>query len=322
VVALPPESLIGALAATHSLPDGIGRKKTIIPFGLLNRFFPASVQVVSFWSSCIVVGRIISGVSVGLTSALVPIFYPWSSITWGILIQFGCNGVASFRIPWGLQTIPGIILSLGMTVFPESPRWLFDNEEEALQVLADLHGKGDKHNALVQLEYRYLIRIGLEGAKSYLDRLKHGNPRRFFLSSALQMWSQLSCMNIMIYYIIYVLQGAGLTGRRADLIPSNCLQFISIQSHLLTPPKVPAILYIDKWGRRLMLLVGALLMGFFFYLVGGLQGRFGQWGANAGERNWAFNTALAFAVPPGLATIAWKTYFIFGTFNFATFILS
>ena len=30
-----------------------------------------------------------------------------------------------------------------------------------------------------------------------------------------------------------------------------------------------------------------------------------------------FNTALAWAVPPGLANIAWKTYFIFGTFNFA-----
>ena len=33
--------------------------------------------------------------------------------------------------------------------------------------------------------------------------------------------------------------------------------------------------------------------------------------------NWMFNTALAWAVPPGLANIAWKTYFIFGTFNFA-----
>lgn len=33
-----------------------------------------------------------------------------------------------------------------------------------------------------------------------------------------------------------------------------------------------------------------------------------------------FNTALAWAVPPGLASIAWKTYFIFGTFNFAAFI--
>ena len=36
--------------------------------------------------------------------------------------------------------------------------------------------------------------------------------------------------------------------------------------------------------------------------------------------NWAFNTALAFAVPPGLSSIAWKTYFIFGTFNFAAFV--
>ena len=53
------------------------------------------------------------------------------SITWGILIQyfiqFGCsyiNGVASFRIPWGLQMIPGLVLGFGMVFFPESPRWL------------------------------------------------------------------------------------------------------------------------------------------------------------------------------------------------------
>lgn len=36
--------------------------------------------------------------------------------------------------------------------------------------------------------------------------------------------------------------------------------------------------------------------------------------------NWIFNFALAWAVPPGLSTIAYKTYFIFGTFNFAALI--
>ena len=41
---------------------------------------------------------------------------------------------------------------------------------------------------------------------------------------------------------------------------------------------VPAIIYIDKWGRRPMLLTGTLLMGFWLFLVGGLQARFGQWG--------------------------------------------
>ena len=33
--------------------------------------------------------------------------------------------------------------------------------------------------------------------------------------------------------------------------------------------------------------------------------------------NWAFNFALAWFVPPALSNIAYKTYFIFGTFNFA-----
>jgi len=253
---------------------------------------------------------------------------------------------------------------------------LFDKEreEEALQVLADLHGKGDRQNELVQLEYEEIKQQVYyerkEGAKSYLDLFKPGNPRRVFLGSSLQMWSQLSGMNIMMYYIVYVFQGAGLTGRRADLIAS------SVQYVLNVAFTVPAIIYIDKWGRRPMLLVGTLLMGFFLYLVGGLQARFGDWGTVDGSRvwvinnndaatkaiivcsyffvcsfaitmgpvswtypaelyslkvrgkavalatatNWAFNTALAFAVPPGLASIAWRTYFIFGTFNFAAFI--
>ena len=98
----------------------------------------------------LVAGRIISGISVGFASAIVPVYQSeitapairgrvvslqqWS-ITWGILIQyfiqFGCSyidGVASFRIPWALQMIPAILLALGMTMFPESPRWLVDQD--------------------------------------------------------------------------------------------------------------------------------------------------------------------------------------------------
>jgi len=37
-----------------------------------------------------------------------------------------------------------------------------------------------------------------EGSRSYLDLLKGGNPRRVFLGCALQMWSQLSGMNVMM----------------------------------------------------------------------------------------------------------------------------
>ncbi|KAL0958689.1 hypothetical protein HGRIS_014020 [Hohenbuehelia grisea] len=396
VASMPAGSLVGALAVTF-LADRIGRKKTIILAGII-WVIGSILQCASVNRGMLVVGRIIAGMSVGISSAIVPIYQSeitapairgrmvslqqWS-ITWGILIQyfiaFGCSyidGVASFRIPWGLQMIPAIILSVGMLFFPESPRWLFDQgrEDEARQILADLHGDGNLDNELVVLEYEeikqqvYFERT--EGAKSYVDLIKPGVFRRVVLGSSLQMWSQLSGMNIMMYYIIYVFQGAGLTGRRGNLIADSIQYVLNV---LLT---VPAIIYIDKWGRRPMLLIGTLLMGFWLMLVGGLQGRFGHWGTVDGSRiwvienndsatkaiivcsylfvcsfaitmgpvswtypaeifpmkvrgkavsiatatNWLFNFALAWAVPPGLSTIAYKTYFIFGTFNFAAFI--
>ncbi|TFK84277.1 general substrate transporter [Polyporus arcularius HHB13444] len=396
VAAMPAGSFVGALAVSK-LADLIGRKRTIIISGWI-WVIGSILQCAAVNRGMLVVGRIISGLSVGIASAIVPLYQSeiteprirgrlvsmqqWS-ITWGILLQyfveFGCSyidGDASFRIPWGLQMIPAIILSVGMLFFPESPRWLVDHDRdaEALQILADLHGKGDPNNELVQLEIAEIKEQvnfeRTEGAKSYLDLLKPGIFRRVGLGASLQMWSQLSGMNIMMYYIIYVFQGAGLTGRRGNLIAD------SVQYVLNVVMTIPAIIYIDKWGRRPMLLVGTLLMGFWLFLVGGLQGGFGAWGEVDGARvwvisghdgitkavivfsylfvcsfaitmgpvswtypaeifpmrvrakavsvstaaNWVFNFALAWAVPPGLSNIAWKTYFIFGTFNFAAFI--
>ncbi|KAG8772654.1 hypothetical protein FRC16_005615 [Serendipita sp. 398] len=280
------------------------------------------------------------------------------SITWGILlqyfVQFGCSyieGKASFRIPWGVQMIPAIILSVGMMWFPESPRWLIDHgrEDEALEILAEVHGKGDPNAELVQLEFAEIKeQVYFEkqhGAKSYKDLLAPGVLRRVSLGTSLQAWSQLTGMNIMMYYITYVFMGAGLTD-------------------------------IDRWGRRPMLIIGLLLMGFWLFLVGGLQGRYGNWGDVDGERiwvindnqsitkgiivcsylfvcsfaitmgpvswtypaeifpmrvrakavslstasNWIMNCVLAWAVPPALSSISFRTYYIFGGFNFAAFV--
>jgi len=245
------------------------------------------------------------------------------------------------------------------------------SEEEALQVLADLHGNGNQNDKLVALEFEEIKEQvafeRTEGAKSYADLLKPGILRRVSLGCSLQMWSQLSGMNVMMYYIVYVFEGAGLTGRRGNLIAS------SVQYVLNVAFTVPAILYIDRWGRRPLLTIGSTLMGFFLCLVGGLQGGYGEWGTVDGSSvwvitnnqpvtnaiivcsylfvcsfavtmgpvswtypaeifpmkvrakavslstatNWLFNFALAWAVPPALANIAWKTYFVFATFNFA-----
>ena len=77
-----------------------------------------------------------------------------------------------------------------------------------MEILSDLHGKGDPTNELVQLEFAEIkgqVRFErTEGAKSYLDLLKPGIFRRVGLGAALQMWSQLSGMNIMMFVVTIV----------------------------------------------------------------------------------------------------------------------
>ncbi|THG95176.1 hypothetical protein EW026_g6427 [Hermanssonia centrifuga] len=378
VAAMPAGSLVGSLIVGR-LADKIGRKKTIMISGWI-WVIGSILQCAAVNRGMLVAGRVISGIAVGIASASVPIYQ--SEIT-APAIRGRLVSMQQWSITWGI--IPYSMgssddscyhTSLGMIMFPESPRWLIDHDRqpEALEILADLHGGGDPNTELVQLEFAEIkeqVRFErTEGARSYMDLLKPGIFRRVGLGAALQMWSQLSGMNIMMYYIIYVFQGAGLTGRRGNLIAD------SVQYVLNVAFTVPAIIYIDRWGRRPMLLVGTFLMGFWLMLVGGLQGGFGNWGEVDGARvwvitgndaatkgiivcsylfvcsfaitmgpvswtypaeifpmrvrakavsvttaiNWLFNFALAWAVPPGLASIAYKTYFIFGAFNFAAFI--
>ncbi|KAG8991138.1 hypothetical protein FRB93_002918 [Tulasnella sp. JGI-2019a] len=396
VASMPAGSLVGALAVTV-LADWLGRKKTVILSGII-WVIGAILQAASQNRGMLVVGRIIAGISIGIASSVVPMYQAeitapairgrlvslqqWA-ITWGILlqffVQFGCsyiNGIASIRIPWALQTIPAVLLSVGMMWFPESPRWLMDKglNDRALEILADVHGGGDPNNALVQLEYNEIKgQIDFErqyGAKRWGELFEGSVFRRVVLGVSLQMWSQLTGMNVMMYYITIVFEGAGLTGRRGNLIAS------SVQYVLNVVMTIPAIIYIDKWGRRPMLLIGLAFMAFWLFLVGGLQGHYGHWAEIGGARvwavdsgqgnvtrtiivasylfvcsfaltmgpvswtypseifpmrvrakaislstasNWVFNFALAYAVPPGLASISFNVYFIFATCNVLAF---
>ncbi len=76
-------------------------------------------------------------------------------------------------------------------------------------MLADLHGNGDPTHGMVQLEFEeikeqvYFERT--EGAKSYFDLLKPGVLHRVSLGASLQMWSQLSGVNLMMYVYAHIL---------------------------------------------------------------------------------------------------------------------
>ena len=123
-------------------------------------------------------------------------------------ISYGCSYIqspAAFRIPWGLQMIPAILLFIGMMFLPESPRWLArrDRWTEAKDVLTLVHGKGDPNSPLVEREMSEIKEV-VDFEKSnadvtYLELLKPNMINRTHIGVFTQIWSQLTGMNVMMY---------------------------------------------------------------------------------------------------------------------------
>ncbi|KAK9489643.1 general substrate transporter [Lipomyces doorenjongii] len=287
-------SLVGALSSSF-LGDSLSRK-VAIQIGAALWCIGAAVQSASNGIVMLVIGRVLAGLCVGLTSSLVPIYQSeiaprkirgrivslqQFAITWGILVQYfieyGCSfldSTASFRVPWAIQTVPAVVLFVGLFWFPHSPRWLAskDRWDEALRVLAFLRSaNNDVNDPLVLAEYKevedQISQEREEESNSYLELFSRKIRKRVLLSMAVQMWSQLTGMNVMMYYIVYILESAGI----ANLMLASSIQYII--NMVMT---IPSILWTDKWGRRPALLIGAIGMSFWLFLTGGLLMRYGE----------------------------------------------
>ncbi|KAB8238246.1 sugar porter family MFS transporter [Aspergillus alliaceus] len=300
--AMSAGSWLGALIS-GPLSDRIGRKKSIM-VGCIIWIIGSTIMCASQNIGMLVVGRVINGLSVGIESAQVPVYISEMSppskrgrftgiqqwaITWGILIMFyisyGCSYIgsrtsngystAAWRIPWGLQMIPAVFLFFGMLILPESPRWLArqDRWEDCHMVLAKVHCKGDMNHPFVALEMQD-IRDMCEFERqfknvTYLDLFTPRMLNRTIIGLFMQIWSQLTGMNVMMYYITYVFSMAGYSGD-SNLLASSIQYIINV---LMT---LPALIWLDRWGRRPTLIVGAILMATFMYANGAIMAVHGE----------------------------------------------
>jgi len=321
-------SWLGALIS-GLLSDRLGRKKAIM-IGALIWCVGSAIVSASQNIAMLIVGRVINGLSVGICSAQVPVYISelappskrgrlvgaqqWA-ITWGIMIMFyisyGCSylkGAQAFRIPWALQMIPAIILFCGMIFLPESPRWLGrqDRWEEAHNVLTLVHGKGDPNAPFVVTELKQ-IRDQIEFEKNnadvtYLELFKPNMINRTHIGIFTQIWSQLTGMNVMMYYITYVFTMAGLTG--STLLVSSSIQYV-----INVVMTVPALLYVDRWGRRPTLLAGAVLMAIWLFTNAGLLGGAGHYAGPQGVDNTP-EASTSVTGPASKAVIACSYLFV------------
>ena len=101
-------------------------------------------------------------------------------------------------------------------------------------------------------------------------------------------------MNIAMYYINYIMSMAGLSGNTA-LIASSIQYVINV---FMT---VPALIYMDRWGRRPMFVIGAVLMTTWMFAISGLMATYGRAAPpggldNIAEQSWLIQGAPSKAV--------------------------
>lgn len=80
-----------------------------------------------------------------------------------------------------------------------------------------------------------------------------------------------------MYYIVYIMKGANI---------GNELLTASIQYIINVALTFPAILYLDKFGRRPALLFGFGFLMIFLFISGALQAAYGQPDNSSAELSW------------------------------------
>ena len=121
--------------------------------------------------------------------------------------------------------IPGLILLIGLFFIPESPRWLAKQGywEDAEIIVANVQAKGNRNDANVQIEMseikdQLMLDEHLKEF-TYADLFTKKYRQRTITAIFAQIWQQLTGMNVMMYYIVYIFQMAGYSGN-TNLVPS------------------------------------------------------------------------------------------------------
>ncbi|KAK5997193.1 High-affinity glucose transporter-like protein [Cladobotryum mycophilum] len=255
--------------------DIIGRRKTIL-YGSCIFFVGGALQTMATSMAMMMVGRIVAGFGVvGNFSPhnrgkLACIEFSGNIIgyTTSVWVDYGCGYIESnnsWRIPLMMQCIMGALLGVGSLVIVESPRWLLDNDhdEEGMVVIANLYGGGDIHNTKAREEYRDIKMNVLlqrqEGERTYSEMFRRYRNRVFIAMSA-QALAQLNGINVISYYAPYVFESAGWVGHDAVLMTglNGITYFLST---------IPPWYLVDRWGRRPILLSGAVLMAISLSLI-------------------------------------------------------
>jgi SP family xylose:H+ symportor-like MFS transporter len=230
--------------------------------------------------------RILGGIGVGLASAVAPMYiseispahirgrlvsFNQFAIIFGMLVVYFVNwGIAKgqtvewinsvgWRYMFASEAIPATLFGLFLLLVPETPRYLAlrKREDAALGVLAKVNGS-------------------LQRAGEIMDEIKHslGDQTRariftygkkvIVIGILLSVFQQFVGINVALYYAPRIFESMG-AAKDASMLQTIIMGLVNV---VFT---VVAIMTVDKWGRKPLLITGSIGMAVGMFAISALS---------------------------------------------------
>lgn len=261
-------TVIGAMLG--GIPaDRLGRKQTLVWIAVLYLVSSLGSALANDWYLFLIF-RFLGGLGVGASSVAAPMYISEISpaksrgkmvglfqfnVVFGILIAYFSNyfmqdlGDHAWRWMLGVQAIPSIIFLFAVLSVPESPRWLIMKKgkiDEARQILELI----DKETSEETLADILTATENIQNEpKARLFSAKYKSPVGLAITFAI--FNQVSGINAIIYYSPRIFEMTGL-GTKSAFLSSAGIGFVNFAFTLL------AINFIDRFGRRTLMLIGSV----------------------------------------------------------------
>lgn len=276
--------VIGAMCSGY-LSDRLGRKKVLLLSAVLFAVSSAGILLTS-GLDLFVFFRIIGGLGIGIASMISPMYITECApaairgrlvsinqlgIVSGILLIYFVNaGIAGlYDEAWNLHTgwkwmfgsgiIPSVIFLVLLAFVPESPRWLAQTgrTREAEDILARINGAEQAKAEMQEIESS----IHTE-TSSFAELFRPGLRTALVIGIILSILSQVTGINAIMYYAPEIFKSTG-DGSDSALLQTILVGVVNL---LFT---IVAIKYVDKAGRKGLLLAGAAGMAICLAIIGG-----------------------------------------------------
>ena len=283
-------AFLAALAAAY-ICDILGRRMSVRIGGLVY-LVAAIIQILSPDLACLIVGRSLQGVGVGILSMTVPILQceiaPGHARGCFISIEYICLNAGyalsswigfgffftlpseiSWKGPYIIQAFLALVLVLWSFILPETPRFLIKNGflDEGLRVLADLHANGNIDDSQVRATHAEIlatIRLEEDLGQASWKQVFLQYKRRTVVGITCQVFAQFNGINAILYYLPTNLLRAGFSVEQSLLYAAG-------SSLIYCAGTVPAMFGIDRLGRRPFLIAGSIGLAATLSIVGGVQ---------------------------------------------------